>query len=227
MNQTHILLKKAFNKKLPGPYAQNKMAPSLRFTGNELPDPSIARESSVFVLIYYRNNSYFIPLIKRQKYKGAHSGQISLPGGKQEPIDKTLLHTAYRETYEEIGIEEKHIRYVGSLSPLFIPNSNFNVTPHVGYINTFPKFIKDHREVEEIIEMPIKTIFNSSAIKKFSRFINGKIVQAPYYLSGHHQIWGATAMILSEFAEVIKSTDFVSTNPLSHFYNDCNAQEYR
>ena len=78
-------------------------------------------------------DSLYIPFIQRPQYNGAHSGQISLPGGKSEPHDIDILTTALRETQEEIGIPSYEINVLGNLSPIYIPNSNFNVLPFVSY----------------------------------------------------------------------------------------------
>ncbi len=199
------ILKNLFTRPLPGVKAQKLMSPSNRFTGNTQPDPGLAKESSVFILLFQENGEWYIPLIKRTEYNGAHSGQVSLPGGKREQQDKDILQTAYRETEEEIGISSDVITYIGTLTTLYIPNSNFNVIPHVGVLNSTPTFNRNPREVEEIINLPFSTLLNKSKIKCFEREINNININAPYYCCNEHIIWGATAMILSEFAEAIKN----------------------
>jgi len=203
---TAEILKDIFSKPLPGERAQKLMSPSSRFTGNAEPNPELAKESSVFILLFEENGEWFIPLIKRPVYNGAHSGQISLPGGKRDEEDRDILQTAFRETEEEIGIAPGLITHVGTLTRLFIPNSNFIVTPQVGLINSTPTFKREPEEVEEIIKLPFTSLFDKAMIKTFERNINNHTINAPYYCCGEHVIWGATAMILSEFAEVIKES---------------------
>jgi 8-oxo-dGTP pyrophosphatase MutT (NUDIX family) len=209
MNETIEILKKLFRTPLPGEDSQKLMAPSRIFTGDKYPDPSKAKDSSVFILLFRKNEQLFIPLIKRTEYNGAHSGQISLPGGKYEPGDINLLETAYRETYEEIGIKRENIIYAGTLTTLFIPNSNFNIVPHVGFIINQPEFHTSKREVQRLITLPIDVLTDRSYVKHFERTVNGKKIFAPYYSYKGDKIWGATAMILSEFGEMIRHSSLV------------------
>lgn len=148
-------------------------------------------------------------MIKRTEYNGAHSGQISLPGGKYEQGDITLLETAFRETKEEIGIPCEDITFIGTLTTLYIPNSNFNVVPHVGVLSGEPDFRLNSREVERIIILPLKVLVDKHFVKHFERTVNGKTILAPYYSFEENRIWGATAMILSEFAEMIKHSSLM------------------
>ena len=117
-----------------------------------------------------------------------------------------LLQTAFRETEEEIGITPGLITYVGTLTRLFIPNSNFIVTPQVGLINSTPIFQREPEEVEEIVKLPLLSLFNKAMIRSFERKINNHTISAPYYCCDEHIVWGATAMMLSEFAEVIRES---------------------
>ncbi len=203
---TAEILKDIFSRPLPGERAQKLMSPSNRFTGSIQPNPDSAKESSVFILLFEEKGEWFIPLIKRPVYNGVHSGQISMPGGKRDEEDRDILQTAFRETEEEIGITADLITHVGTLTKLFIPNSNFLVTPQVGLIKSTPIFQREPEEVEEIIKLPFASLFDKSMIKSFERKINNHPINAPYYCCDEYVVWGATAMILSEFAEVIKES---------------------
>lgn len=219
------ILSEAFDQPLPGKNAQLLMSPSVRFTGKKIHNPNNARESSVLILLSERNGQWHIPFIKRSVYKGAHSGQISLPGGKTEDFDKNHFETAIRETEEEIGIKRQYIQYIGKLTSLYIPNSNFVVYPQVGINLNKANYVASPREVETIIEVPLTELTNPQRIKSFSRQINNIQVDAPFFHFDSFEIWGATAMILSEFIEILKRHQLL--NPLLHSYNDYNAQECR
>jgi 8-oxo-dGTP pyrophosphatase MutT (NUDIX family) len=143
-------------------------------------------------------------LIERPVYDGAHSGQISFPGGKMEPDDKDLLFTALRECQEEIGIEAARIQVLGSLSPLYIPVSKFEVYPVVGYLSEEPVFIPQTKEVVSILEVPVTRILEADVIEYRTVHYNGKEESIPYFNIQNKFVWGATAMILSEFVQVIK-----------------------
>lgn len=209
MKETIDILRELFRKPLPGKESQRLMSPSRMFTGDKYPDPSKAINSSVFILLFQKDGELYIPLIKRTEYDGAHSGQISLPGGKYEKSDRDLLDTAYRETAEEIGIPREKILFAGTLTKLYTPNINFNVIPQVGYITGVPEFHIDKREVDRIITLPIDVLVDKSYVKHFEKTVKGKKIFAPYYSYKGDRIWGVTAMILSEFGEMIRNTSLV------------------
>lgn len=199
------LLKKQLKKPLPGISAQLFMSPSSRNQGiKNLKHDAPSRDSGVLVLIYPKNNISHIVFIKRTSSGGPHSGQISFPGGKIEPDDKSLTETALREAEEEVGIRKNDVTVLGSLTNLFIPVSNLVVKPVIGFIDYRPDFKKQPEEVEQIIEVPLQD-FSDGKNKKDNilKFHDIEIV-APSYMVEEHMIWGATAMMMGEFLEVTK-----------------------
>lgn len=196
------IIKKNIKTGLPGKFAQQKMSPSLRNTLNKEGDINNARKSSVLILIYEKNNTLHIPLILRTLGGNNHPGQISLPGGKYELSDTSLEYTALRETEEEIGINKKDVEIIAQLSDIYIPNSNFLVSPYIAYLKTKPLFNTNPFEVEDLLEVPIKEIFEEKNIQTFTTEINKHNINAPYYAHSKHKIWGATAMILSELKDL-------------------------
>lgn len=212
------ILRNAFTGPLPGAKAQQLMSPSIRFTGHQIPDAKRAKNSSVFILLFQKKGEWYIPFIQRPVYNGVHSGQVSLPGGKAEKSDKDLIETAFRETEEEIGIKRESIHHIGTLTTLYIPNSNFMVYPQVGIIHSKPAFQINQREVEALFEAPLIKLLHPSSIKRFKRQINNIEVDAPYFCVDRYEIWGATAMIISEFLQVVKSRafDFISSDRIKN-----------
>ncbi|WP_010664214.1 NUDIX hydrolase [Marinilabilia salmonicolor] len=197
-------LKQLLKGPLPGETAHELMAPSVRFTGSRMPDPALARPSSVLILFYPRNGRWHLPFIQRPVYDGVHSGQISFPGGKCEEEDSDFCSTALRESHEEIGVDPGDVQILGALTPLYIPNSNFQVYPQVGWMDYEPDFAPDPTEVDEIIEVPLELLLKRENVKQLNRNINGTTLTAPYFEAGNRAIWGATAMILSEMLEVLR-----------------------
>lgn len=195
--------KRLLEQKLPGEAAQSIMAPSSRQMDMHLHERDKARDSSVMILLAKKDSHLLFPLIKRPEYDGQHSGQISLPGGKSEPNDKSALHTAMRETEEELGICPDSIEIIGCLSPLYIPVSNFNVQPFIGWWHEPSAYNPDPREVERIIEMPLLHLMSQDNTNKFREVINGREIIAPYFKLNNDIIWGATAMILSELKQLL------------------------
>ena len=141
--------------------------------------------------------------MKRNQYDGPHSGQISLPGGKKDEEDKTLLQTALRETFEEIGIDASKSFITPPLTPLHIPVSGFVVHPFIAVLDYSPVFIPDKNEVEYLIEVPLHELNNPSALKMKSMLIKKTEVNVPYFDIQGEVIWGATAMILNELLSII------------------------
>ncbi len=164
-----------------------------------------AKPSSVLLLLYPVGEEVFIVFIQRPDYGGVHSGQISFPGGKWEPEDMDLSSTALRESKEEVGIIPERVRILGKLSELYIPPSRYLVSPFVAYCSARPDFEKAPDEVKEIIEVNIRDLFRENAYQVTKHKIGlGIRIKAPAYVVDGHTIWGATAMILSEFKEMIK-----------------------
>ncbi len=195
--------------KLPGLEAQVEMAPHLKdidlikyFDKKNLVK---SRPSGVLILIYPHKNELYIPLMLRPQYGGTHGGQVSFPGGKMEDIDGSLTDTALREAEEELGIPASKVKILGTMSELFISASNFNVLPVVGYLDHRPDFRIDKREVDQVIETPISILADNGIIKeKPIRVSTGHLLQAPYYDVNNQTVWGATAMMLSEFLAIYK-----------------------
>lgn len=192
-------LSRALEMPLPGVSAHKIMAPSYRFAKDDTIPTKDAKESSVLILIYPIHRRLYIPFIQRHEYKGAHSGQISLPGGKKEIFDKDNWATALRETREELGIDIDKVEYIGALSPVFIPISNFLVHPFVGYIAEKPNFKPNDFEVKEILQISIHKLFTEADSQHFTtKTVLNQEIKAPCFKYEDKKIWGATAMILSE-----------------------------
>jgi 8-oxo-dGTP pyrophosphatase MutT (NUDIX family) len=162
--------------------------------------------AAVLILVFPQNTEPHIVLIKRAEYPGIHGGQISLPGGKEEENDVNLEHTVLRETYEEIGLHPSKIELIGKLTPLFIPVSLFNVFPFVGICAEKPIWVPDKQEVSYIIEASLKDLLNPSNRVVERKKINGAEMDVPFFSINDEKIWGATAMIISEFLDIIHKT---------------------
>lgn len=193
-------------KVLPGHSAQEKMAPEHRLPHHQWePYYAHARLGGVLILFYPRNAGIHTVLIQRPAYEGVHSGQVGFPGGQKEEADKSIIATALREANEEVGIDAQSARVIGCLTQLYVPPSNFLITPVVAYAAVPPQFVIDKTEVEEIIEPNIAELLDEKAKGvKSIRVMQGITIQAPYYDIRGKTVWGATAMIISELNEVLK-----------------------
>ena len=161
------------------------------------------RPGGVLILLYEDEGSIKFPLIKRAEYLGAHSGQVSFPGGKAEPGEEAVA-TALRECEEEIGIQNDQIQVIGKLSDFFVMPSNFMVTPVVGSIDHKPFFKPDPYEVVKVLEADLNTLMREDAIKQKEILVAGKYrMVAPHFEIGGEVVWGATAMMLNEFRLIL------------------------
>ena len=206
MNDAFIeQIKTRFIHPLPGRAAQIKMAPSV---AREFAPATDARIACVLALLYPKNSDWHIVLIERMSSKNKndrHSGQISFPGGGYEDSDGLLTRAALREAEEEVGVFSKDISIIGQLSDMYIPVSNFLVHPFVGYMDYAPNFIPQPSEVKDILEIPIPKLKDPSTVQVTDLKIpeGFTIKNVPYYSLNGHIVWGATAMMLSEFLEVV------------------------
>lgn len=184
--------------KLSPPYRQNLSLEALQQFNPKL--------SAVLLLVYLKNNVPHIILTQRQEYEGVHSKQISFPGGQKEPQDKTLLHTALRETEEEIGVAIKEEQTPSSLTWLYVPPSNFIIYPFVAMVQEPLQFKKDETEVKQILEIPLSAFLDKKNISTFDFYIKSQniSIQCPCYNIEGKIIWGATAMIMSEFLTILE-----------------------
>lgn len=191
-------------KPLPGVSAQQRMSSPARIhEWMKLGIPDHARPGAVLILFYPREEIVYLVLIQRPDYQGVHGGQISFPGGKREKSDDSLIRTALRESNEEIGINPEEVQIIGQLTPLYIPPSNYLVTPVVGYTGYPPSFLPDNKEVASIIEIAFEDLMQEGIIgHKTIRTSIGVFIDAPAFIVGPHVIWGATAMIISELLEI-------------------------
>lgn len=195
---------RALRGPLPGEAAQERMATHPRPTMAEFEHEGPPRPGAVLLLLYPQDGELYLPLTRRTDRVATHKGQISLPGGAQEPEDASLWQTALREASEEIGIDPARVRYLGALSPLFIPASHFNVYPFVGYQDGVPDLHPDPTEVAEVLTLPLRGILEPSVKAHEIWTLRGRQVEVSFYRYQQHVIWGATAMILSEFETLLE-----------------------
>jgi 8-oxo-dGTP pyrophosphatase MutT (NUDIX family) len=205
-------LKKELSFELPGEAAHLMMMPTARDEKYIFPSFSTPPVKSAVLILFYtdRLGNIRFPLIQRPTYNGAHSGQVGIPGGKAEPIDRDLVHTALRETEEEIGINATNIEVVGKLSELHIGVSNFIVTPVVGFLHSLPTFILDKQEVDMVIEADVFDILKPERRKEGTITVRGEFaIQAPYFEIENRVVWGATAMMLNELSIIIDKSGLI------------------
>lgn len=157
-----------------------------------------ARIGAVLVLLYLHENRVYLPLTVRTTALRNHSGEISLPGGSFDAGDGDLQRTALREAWEELAIPPDQVTIWAQLTPVWIPVSNFQITPFVGWSAQRPTFAPAAGEVAELIEAPLDVLQQPGIVQREEREIRGQRMLIPYFALDDHKVWGATSMILAE-----------------------------
>jgi 8-oxo-dGTP pyrophosphatase MutT (NUDIX family) len=189
---------------LPGEQSQLKMLPPGReLTAPEASDPDL-KSSGVLLLIFPEGKELYICLVKRQSYLRHHAGQIGFPGGRKETKDISLTATALRETSEETGIPQDKIRLMGALTPLYVAVSRFIIHPFVAWCGEKPEFSIDTGEVEKIVLFPLLGNLKNPDIREVTLETVTGWLKVPAIQCEGEIIWGATAMILSEFFDLLR-----------------------
>lgn len=187
--------------KLPGYEAHKKMLPK----GRVYTKKSVNyKESAVNLILFFESNKLKFILTKRAENMSHHSGQISLPGGAKDKTDKNLWETAKRETFEEIGINVAYTNLIGKLSELIVPVSGYIVQPYVTFLEAIDDFNVNLTEVAKVFKVDFDTFFDKNNIFYQKKLFGNIEIEYPYYKLENEEVWGLTAMILSEFNELIK-----------------------
>lgn len=194
-----VRLSELLGQSLPGPDAQLRMAPKGRGLPNDPPDHLAA----VLIALIWQDETWHFPLIHRVEDGYAHGGQIGLPGGRKE-AGESPEETALREAHEEVGLEPDRVTLLGRLSPLPVPVSQTRVMPIVGQINGYPEMVPDPKEVQSVFLVRVDDLLSEEHIHRETRTLKMGEFDIPYFLFNGFKVWGATAMILSEFRTALK-----------------------
>lgn len=172
--------------------------------------PDGHRKAAVVLMLFEQNHQWHTALMQRPESAHAHGGEVSLPGGRHEEEDGDLQTTALRELGEEFGVMPHDVEVLGALSPLYIPVSNIYVQPFVAHWHQPAKgFRIDPVEVVEVLPTPVEWLLQTER-RKITHIPLAKrdgtrqtLRDVPYFDLHDRIVWGATAMILNEFATLL------------------------
>jgi len=204
----------ALQRELPGPRAQDRMAPMPRRQWPTGLNPARIRNAAGLLLVFPRDSGApranarrqpadaHIVLTVRADTLRRHSGQVSLPGGVVEP-GETFEQAALREANEEVALATEHVRVLGALTPLDIPVSGFRLHPIVASLDAEPSLRPVDGEVARILQVPVDDLMDPDRLVHSSRERDGLPIHVPAFSVSGHEIWGATAMVLAEFLTLL------------------------
>ena len=160
------------------------------------------KPAAVLVPLIERAQGMTVLLTQRTESLSSHSGQISFPGGRVEQSDAAPVHTALRESEEEIGLEPARVEILGRLAN-YVVGTGYRITPVVGFVEAQQQFVHDEREVAEIFEVPLELVMEPDNYHREHMRI--KNVDRSYYVLpyGDYRIWGATASILANLRDTL------------------------
>ena len=201
-------LRAALSRPLPGLDAQLRMAPNPRLKWDPKKFPAGAHTGAALLLVYPHQGGFQVPLTVRGSEMRNHTGQVSLPGGRVDE-GETIEMAALREAAEEIGVDPEAVQVIGRLTPIHIPVSGFILHPVVGVTNARPAFHPAEWEVARIIEAPVARLCDPGIVMREGRTrqIDGEPIEidVPFYDIDGEKVWGATAMVLSEFCAILSA----------------------
>lgn len=170
--------------------------------GNAPPEKRVP--AAVLVGMVDRPDGLTVLLTQRTAHLSDHAGQISLPGGRIEPSDPDHVHAALREAEEEVGLPPSHVEVIGRLDT-YITGTGFEITPVVGLVRVPFALRLDAFEVAEAFEVPLSFIIDPANHERHSRELRGRMRSFFVLPYNDRYIWGATAAMLVNLAEVLAS----------------------
>jgi 8-oxo-dGTP pyrophosphatase MutT (NUDIX family) len=181
--------------------------------GFDPPAGVVPRLGAVLLLLYPDGDDLRLPLTVRSDRLTSHRGEVSLPGGASEPHEADPASAALRECHEELGVEPTSVAVWGTLASLYISPSNFRITPVVGFIDHAPTLRPNDAEVSAVITVTVRELLDPALVSEEQWLLRGADARVPFFAIAGHKVWGATAVVLSEFVarmrRVSRQTDEV------------------
>jgi 8-oxo-dGTP pyrophosphatase MutT (NUDIX family) len=168
------------------------------------PPASALTPAAVLVPLVMQPAGLTVMLTQRTAHLAAHGGQISFPGGRAEPDDADSIAAALRETEEEVGLPRDYVEIVGRLDT-YLTSTGFEITPVVGLVRAPYPMRADPFEVAEVFEVPLPFILDPANHQRASREYKGRMRHFFVLPYENRYIWGATAGMLVNLAEVLSA----------------------
>ena len=145
-------------------------------------------------------------LTVRSAHMPTHAGEVAFPGGKRDPGDRDLLHTALRESHEEVGLLPDSVEVLAELSPL-ASRFGMKVTPFVGLVAPDVELIAEPGEIGEIFRVPLSFFLETTPEMSQPFNFFGRQMRIPSYYFEQRRIWGLTAFMILDVLNHVYDTN--------------------
>jgi 8-oxo-dGTP pyrophosphatase MutT (NUDIX family) len=180
-------------------------------TPDDFPIPKNLRDAAVLVPIFRdAAGELHVVMVRRSSY-GIHGGELAFPGGKHEPTDASLLATALREAEEEVGLAATNVDVLAALPTIDLP-TGFRISPFLSKIRRPEAWQWQQREVEEVLEIPIRHLADPAQHTEEDWQLPGwpdPRRVAFYQVAGGYKLWGASYRIITPLVQPLLSGEFV------------------
>ncbi|MGE5679301.1 MAG: NUDIX hydrolase [Bacillota bacterium] len=171
---------------------------------------TILKDAAVIVPVYRKKSDQLNIVLIRRSEHGIHGGQLAFPGGKYEERDISFMHTALRETEEEIGLKSSNINVLAQLPVLETLGTGYRIHPFLARIRPLKEWTIQESEVAEVLEVNLNELmepgYHLEEMMKFDQW--PKPVKIPYYKVGNYKLWGASYKILHPLLPCLISGKF-------------------
>lgn len=201
-------------KPLPGFEAQKRMMPVSASAQNHKPNsPSCAIPCSVLLVLMPKQNDVLILLTLRSRKLNSHQGQISFPGGKLDKYE-SAEEGAFREAYEEVGLQKQSLQLVGRMSSIYMSNTNMSIQPVVAQLLEPEQELSiNPDEVDEAFWVSLNSLCETNTVQQELWALRDLEFSVPFWnVNKDVPLWGATAMIVSEL--LVLYLEWKKTNPV-------------
>jgi 8-oxo-dGTP pyrophosphatase MutT (NUDIX family) len=168
-------------------------------------EPGERLPAAVLLLIVYRDGEPHLVFTKKTETVPHHKGQFAFPGGLVETRDASRVATALREAEEEVGLDPAGVEVLGVMDDVPTATTRFVITPVVAVCPTVPALAPDGREIERVLEVPLRHLLDPATFREEWWEREGRPRPVLFFTVGEDVIWGATARILREFLELLGS----------------------
>lgn len=159
--------------------------------------------AAVLVLFVYREGEPHLVFAKKTDAVPHHKGQFSFPGGVVETFDGSRVETALREAQEEIGLDPAAVDVLGLFDDSPTNTSLFVITPVVAFCRTAPVFRPDGREIERVVEIPVRRLLDPACFHEEHWERDGELHPVAFFTCGEDVVWGVTGRILKDFLDAV------------------------